>query len=33
MKRQRGQDPAEAADAALAKYLDYEAWFASAVEE
>ena len=31
--RQRGQDPAEVADDALAKYLDYEVWFANAVEE
>jgi predicted transcriptional regulator len=31
--RQSGKDPAEIADEALAKYLDYEQWFICQVEE
>jgi predicted transcriptional regulator len=31
--RTHGKDPAQVADDALAKYLDYESWFANAVAE
>jgi predicted transcriptional regulator len=31
--QQLGKDPAEVLDDALAKFLDYETWFARAVEE
>ena len=30
---QHGKEPAEVLDDALAKFLDYETWFAQAVEE